>query len=173
MLRVGTRKQVMDEEAIMTGGGLNKKDLKYNNSGKIVSNKMSNIAKKKNNLQKTGNYNKMNGGTNSREIQKQNLTQHINNDYINKELLQETIHNIHSKIDTLLDKISNNDENYKLMFMLHKVWIRDIYNNRPYNCYDCYMKLIKNQLLLDRKDQKKYFDLIDKLIYALNMYKKI
>jgi cysteinyl-tRNA synthetase len=47
MLKLGNRKQVMNGKAKMTGGGLKKKDLKYNKSGKIVSNKMSDIAKKK------------------------------------------------------------------------------------------------------------------------------
>ena len=87
---------------------------------------------------------------------------------MNKKLLDEKINEIHSEIEKLLEEKSNND----LMFMLNKVWIRDIYKKRPYNCYDCYMKLIKNQLLLDPKDQKKYFDLIDKLIYNKNMYEK-
>jgi hypothetical protein len=167
MFRVGTREQVMNKEAIMTSGGLKKKDLKYNNSGKIVSNKMSTNAKKKF-LQKTGNYNKMNGGTKSEEEQKQKLSHHIINDkYINKKLLQKEIEEIHSNIETILDKIPNNNGKYKLMYMLHKVWIQDIYNKRPYNCYDCYIKLIRNQLLLDKKDQEKYFNLINKLINKL------
>jgi hypothetical protein len=38
----------------MTGGGLKKKDLKYNKQGKIVSKKMSAIAKKEKRLQKAG-----------------------------------------------------------------------------------------------------------------------
>jgi len=52
--RVGSRAQVMHGNAKMTGGGLKKKDLKYNKQGKIVSKKMSAIAKKEKRLQKAG-----------------------------------------------------------------------------------------------------------------------
>ena len=52
--RVGTRAQVMHGNAKMTGGGLMKKDLKYNKSGKIVSKKLSRIATKEQRLQKAG-----------------------------------------------------------------------------------------------------------------------
>ena len=38
-LRIGSRAQVMHGTAKMTGGGLKKKDLKYNKQGKIVSKK--------------------------------------------------------------------------------------------------------------------------------------
>tara|TARA_B100000963_G_scaffold361483_1_gene397151 strand:- start:52 stop:1692 length:1641 start_codon:yes stop_codon:yes gene_type:complete len=46
MQRVGSRAQVMHGNAKMTGGGLKKKDLKYNKQGRIVSKKMSQRAKK-------------------------------------------------------------------------------------------------------------------------------
>ena len=52
--RVGSRAQVMHGNAKMTGGGLKKKDLKYNKQGKIVSKKMSSMAKKEKRLQKAG-----------------------------------------------------------------------------------------------------------------------
>ena len=52
--RVGSRAQVMHGNAKMTGGGLKKKDLKYNKQGKIVSKKMSSMAKKDKRLQKAG-----------------------------------------------------------------------------------------------------------------------
>ena len=45
--RVGTRNQVMNGTAKMTGGGLKKKDLKYNKHRKIVSKKASSIALRK------------------------------------------------------------------------------------------------------------------------------
>ena len=70
--RVGSRAQVMHGNAKMTGGGLKKKDLKYNKQGKIVSKKMSSMAKKEKRLQKAGWVTKkgqfgairsMNGGT--------------------------------------------------------------------------------------------------------------
>jgi hypothetical protein len=54
MERVGSRAQVMHGNAKMTGGGLKKKDLKYNKQGKIVSKKMSQRAKKEKRLQKAG-----------------------------------------------------------------------------------------------------------------------
>jgi len=54
MLRVGSRAQVIHGNAKMTGGGLKKKDLKYNKQGKIVSKKMSTRAKKEKRLQKAG-----------------------------------------------------------------------------------------------------------------------
>jgi hypothetical protein len=52
--KIGSRAQVMHGTAKMTGGGLQKKDLKYNKHGKIVSKKLSAIAKKENRLQKAG-----------------------------------------------------------------------------------------------------------------------
>ena len=51
---IGTRAQVMHGNAKQTGGGLKKKDLKYNKRGKIVSKKASAIAKKEKRLQKAG-----------------------------------------------------------------------------------------------------------------------
>ena len=54
MQRVGSRAQVMHGNAKMTGGGLKKKDLKYNKQGKIVSKKMSKLAKREKRLQKAG-----------------------------------------------------------------------------------------------------------------------
>jgi hypothetical protein len=44
--KIGSRAQVMHGTAKMTGGGLKKKDLKYNKHGKIVSKKLSAIAKR-------------------------------------------------------------------------------------------------------------------------------
>ena len=60
MLKIGSRSQVMHSNARMTGGGLRKKDLKYNKYGKIVSKKMSQRAKKEKRLQKAG-YTKVKG----------------------------------------------------------------------------------------------------------------
>lgn len=54
MQRVGSRAQVMRGTAKMTSGGLMKKHLTYNNSGKIVSKKASKTAKKLNKLVKAG-----------------------------------------------------------------------------------------------------------------------
>jgi len=54
MQRIGSRAQVMHGNAKMTGGGLKKRDLKYNKQGKIVSKKMSILAKKEKRLQKAG-----------------------------------------------------------------------------------------------------------------------
>jgi hypothetical protein len=54
MQKIGTRLQVMNKTAKMTGGGLKKKDLKYNKYGKIVSKKMSTRAKKDMRLQQGG-----------------------------------------------------------------------------------------------------------------------
>jgi hypothetical protein len=54
MQTIGSRAQVMHGNAKMTGGGLKKKDLKYNKQGKIVSKKMSTMAKKEKRLQKAG-----------------------------------------------------------------------------------------------------------------------
>jgi hypothetical protein len=54
MQRVGSRAQVMHGNAKQTAGGLKKKDLKYNKQGKIVSKKMSVMAKKEKRLQKAG-----------------------------------------------------------------------------------------------------------------------
>ena len=54
MQNIGSRAQVMHGTAKQTGGGLRKKDLKYNKQGKIVSKKMSTRAKKEKRLQKAG-----------------------------------------------------------------------------------------------------------------------
>ena len=58
MQRIGSRAQVMHGNAKQTGGGLKKKDLKYNKQGKIVSKKMSAMAKNEKRLQKAGNTTK-------------------------------------------------------------------------------------------------------------------
>jgi|TARA_B110000208_G_scaffold169470_1_gene210352 hypothetical protein len=50
----GSRAEVMHGTAAKTSGGLTKKDLKYNKNGRIVSKKMSQIAKKDNRLVKAG-----------------------------------------------------------------------------------------------------------------------
>ena len=54
MSQVGTRAQVMHGNALRTGGGLTKKDLKYNKQGKIVSKTMSMRAKREKRLEKAG-----------------------------------------------------------------------------------------------------------------------
>ena len=46
--RIGSRLEVMNGIAKMTGGRLTKRQLKYNKEGKIVSRKMSNTIIKKN-----------------------------------------------------------------------------------------------------------------------------
>ena len=51
---IGSRAEVMHGTARKTGGGLRKKDLKYNKRGKIVSKKASKTAKNNNNLIKAG-----------------------------------------------------------------------------------------------------------------------
>jgi len=53
-LRIGSRAQVMHGTAKMTGGGLTKRQLKYNKNGKIVSRKASRVAKKANRHVKAG-----------------------------------------------------------------------------------------------------------------------
>lgn len=58
MNKIGSRAKVMHGNALKTGGGLTKKELKYNNQGKIVSIKASNSAKNSNNLIKSGFYTK-------------------------------------------------------------------------------------------------------------------
>ena len=73
MQRIGSRCQVMHGNAKMTGGGLTRGHLKYNTSGKIVSIKASNSAKKAMRLQKAGyvttkggfGVKKMSGGDNN------------------------------------------------------------------------------------------------------------
>ena len=56
--KIGSRCQVMNGTAKMTAGGLLKSDLKHNKYGRIVSRKMSELAKKENRLQKAGYYTK-------------------------------------------------------------------------------------------------------------------
>lgn len=52
--RIGSRAQVMHGTAKITGGGLTKRQLKYNKQGKIVSIKASRTAKKNNRLVNAG-----------------------------------------------------------------------------------------------------------------------
>ena len=52
--RVGSRRQVFNGNARQTPGGLRKKDLKKNKWGRIVSLRMSNLAKKQKRLVKAG-----------------------------------------------------------------------------------------------------------------------
>ena len=54
MQTVGTRAQVMHGTAIKTSGGLTRKDLKYNSLGRIVSKKVSALAKQQQKLKKAG-----------------------------------------------------------------------------------------------------------------------
>jgi len=54
MKKVGSRAQVMHGTATKTSGGLTRKDLKYNKSGRIVSVKKSHTAKKDKRLEKHG-----------------------------------------------------------------------------------------------------------------------
>ncbi len=54
MLTVGSRAQVMRGTAKHTTGGLEKKDLKYSKTGRIVSKKKSALAKKQKHLEKAG-----------------------------------------------------------------------------------------------------------------------
>ena len=58
MINIGSRAQVMHGNALKTAGGLTKDKLKYNKQGKIVSKKMSQLAKKENRLLKAGYYTK-------------------------------------------------------------------------------------------------------------------
>jgi hypothetical protein len=51
---VGTRAEVMHGTSKHTSGGLEKKDLKYNKHGRIVSRRKSEKAKKDKRLQKSG-----------------------------------------------------------------------------------------------------------------------
>jgi hypothetical protein len=54
MKTVGTRAEVMHGAAQKTSGGLTKRDLIYNKSGRIVSKKMSQQAKRSKRLEKAG-----------------------------------------------------------------------------------------------------------------------
>tara|TARA_E500000178_G_C16958473_1_gene724853 strand:+ start:119 stop:334 length:216 start_codon:yes stop_codon:yes gene_type:complete len=54
MKATGSRAEVMHDKAEKTTGGLRKKDLKYNKSGRIVSKKKSMSAKKEKRLEKAG-----------------------------------------------------------------------------------------------------------------------
>ena len=54
MRKRGSRAQVMNRNALRTPGGLQRKDLKYNKQGRIVSKKRSARAKRENRLVKSG-----------------------------------------------------------------------------------------------------------------------
>ena len=118
MLRVGSRAQVMHGNAKITGGGLRKKDLTYNKAGKIVSKKMSKMAKKEMRLQKAGyittkgvfGVKKMSGGDPPSPPKKQKVNYKVN--AIPQEIIDEckkdfsdTIHN--TEIKRFTQKTSN------------------------------------------------------------------
>ena len=94
---IGSRTDVMNGKALKTSGGLYKKDLKYNKFGKIVSVKMSNLAKKNNNLKSTKIYKKSN-------IKKGGLLKKFTN--IFKDVY------LNSDINLVNKNISNNSINY-------------------------------------------------------------
>ena len=52
--RIGSRRQVYNGSARQTSGGLRKSDLKMNKWGRIVSARLSNLAKKQKHLEKAG-----------------------------------------------------------------------------------------------------------------------
>jgi len=54
MRKIGSRAQVMHGTAHHTSGGLTRKDLKYNKSGRIVSAKKSHTARREKRLEKHG-----------------------------------------------------------------------------------------------------------------------
>jgi hypothetical protein len=54
MKQIGSRAEVMHNNAVKTSGGLTKKDLMYNKQGRIVSKKKSRSAKKDKRLVKAG-----------------------------------------------------------------------------------------------------------------------
>ena len=54
IMRVGSRRQVLNGTALETAGGLKRKDLKLNKWGRIVSKARSNKAKKERRLSKAG-----------------------------------------------------------------------------------------------------------------------
>lgn len=54
MKTIGSRAEVMHNNAKKTSGGLYQNDLKYNKQGRIVSKLRSEMAKKENRLEKAG-----------------------------------------------------------------------------------------------------------------------
>ena len=52
--RIGSRRQVFNGSARQTSGGLRKNNLKMNKWGRIVSARLSNLAKKQKHLEKAG-----------------------------------------------------------------------------------------------------------------------
>ena len=119
MQRVGSRAQVMHGNAKMTGGGLKKKDLKYNKQGKIVSKKMSAMVKKEKRLQKAG-YTTKKGQFGAVRVMRGGGID-VSGEYItfNQEEILEKItikHNDHSVITILRPKFKRG-RNRRLVFL--------------------------------------------------------
>lgn len=119
-MNIGSRAQVMHGTAKMTGGGLKKKDLKYNKRGKIVSKKKSAMAKKEKRLQKAGFatqkgvftlFNKQSGGIGNNHIPMSNIYGMQDDDFVQTNPMSTT----HAKNNdiSLLSIYKNKDRSYK------------------------------------------------------------
>ena len=151
MLRIGSRAQVMHGNAKMTGGGLKKKDLKYNKQGKIVSKKMSAMAKKEKRLQKAG-YTTKKGQFGAVKIMKGG------NDYKNSDgRLWSDIYDVISKLtpmknsqlhDTKIIKISDSHNLTSGTYLYHSCDENNIIWEKG-----------TNTISLDKKNNKFFFNL--------------
>jgi hypothetical protein len=127
MQRVGSRAQVMHGNAKMTGGGLKKKDLKYNKQGKIVSKMMSTIAKKGKRLQRAGyttvkgqfgaikiNSKKdMEGGAGRSQNNKTQKLKRLTNEELEKYKTQSYYGNLVKEIKRVNEKSNNRRQSYQ------------------------------------------------------------
>ena len=173
MKQKGTRKEVMNNNALMTGGGLIKSNLKYNKYGKIVSIKMSNKAKQRYSLY---------GGTNNEMTRRSNIEmkkKEINNEMtrrsniemkkkeINNEMTRRSNIEMTRRSNIEMKKKEINNEMTKLA--INK--IKDRLNNLGLNI-NINLNNLNNQVLLKLTNIENNLTNFDKMFYDAIIYIK-
>lgn len=148
MKQKGTRKEVMNNNALMTGGGLIKSNLKYNKYGKIVSIKISNKAK-----QRYYSY----GGTNNEITRRYNIE--MKKKEINNEITRRS--NIGMKEKEINNKMTRRAINK----------IKDRLNNLGLNI-NINLNNLNNQVLLKLTNIENNLTNFDKMFYEAIIYIK-
>lgn len=171
MLKVGTRKQVMNGEAVKTSGGLMAGDLRVNKYGKIVSVKVSdNAINRLNNMKGGGEIylEKIYKSQFVRDYTVNNNSMFVNNKYNNKHINYKYINNKKDFYNNLniMSNIYIKGNEYMILFKTDNYIIvinNSIFNiNEIANCiieknakHKCIDKIWKKQLKLNIYNNKK------------------
>lgn len=158
MLKVGTRKQVMNGDAVKTSGGLMPGDLRVNKYGKIVSVKVSDNA--------INRLNNMKGGETWAYLYKLDMNKNINTTYNCGDTLELDDNNyivlfktakyyIIVKIDDFIKNIYNKST-FKLNVFLDKLWYDQIKKNSRENVKKLKKNLFTKEYLIVYKNNFEY-----------------